>query len=147
MYKHLLVATDGSELANRAIDASARLAHAVGAKLTVMYVAPTYHLPYYPDGVIVDWPDEVNFNKRVREAAERLLSSALERTRLTLTDSQSMVVQDDTADTAIIATAKTQGCDLIVLGSHGRSALGTLLLGSTTQRVLAHTDIHVLVVR
>ena len=48
---------------------------------------------------------------------------------------------------AILNVANDRGCDLIVVGSHGRSGLSSLLLGSTTMKILAHSTIPVLVVR
>jgi nucleotide-binding universal stress UspA family protein len=147
MYRHILVATDGSDRAKHAVQAGAALAKSLGAKLTLIFCAPTYHLPFYPDGVIVDWPEEAQYNARVKVASQKLLETAQQQAADAGCTAQALFVQDDVPHAAIITAAKAHQCDLVVLATHGRSALGALVLGSTTQRVVAHSDLPVLVVR
>jgi nucleotide-binding universal stress UspA family protein len=147
VYSHILVATDGSELATKAVHSGAKLAKTLGARITLLYCAPAYHLPFYPDGVIVDWPEEAQYNARVKTASEKLLAHALATAAREGVAADTLYVQEDAPHVAIIATAHERGCDLVVMSTHGRSALGSLILGSTAQKVLAHSQLPVLVTR
>lgn len=146
MYAHILAATDGSERANNAITTAAQLAKTLGSKLTIFYCAPVFHTPLYADGVIPDAPEESQFNARVKTASEKLLVKAAELAAQHGVTAQTLFAQDDVPHAAIIATCNTQGCDLVVLATHGRGALSALLLGSTTHKLLSHTKIATLVV-
>ena len=58
---------------------------------------------------------------------------------------ETVQIEEDHPYEAIIETAKQRGCDLIVMGSHGRSGIAAIVLGSVTTKVLTHTKIPVLV--
>jgi nucleotide-binding universal stress UspA family protein len=147
VYQHILAATDGSPLAEAGVTSAARLAAALKARLTVFYAAPAYHMPYYPDGVIVDWPDKESYEARVGVAAQKILARAKDLAAAAGVDAATLSAFEDAADVAIVAAAREAGCDLIVMASHGRSAITSLVLGSMTRKVLTHSKIPVLVLR
>ncbi len=148
MYSHILIATDGSELAAKGVNQGLDLASKLGASVTVLSVTG----PIRPQvaeaamsGGIADpllryeqqMDDQVAKLGDVIETKAKELNVRLEIIRET----------DDFPADAIIRTAKVRHCDLIVMTSHGRSGLKKLLLGSQTSEVLKHTTLPVLVVR
>ena len=58
MFRRILCATDGSKRSAHAVKTAAALAHGTGGTLTLVHVTPDYRTPYYPDGVMIDWPSE-----------------------------------------------------------------------------------------
>ncbi|MFM9849702.1 MAG: universal stress protein [Hyphomicrobiaceae bacterium] len=136
MYKHILVATDGSELSTKAVANGIRLANAPGALVTVLTVAVT-RAPVMIEGVLVGPSDE----------ATRILHAASTEAHQTGATCQTVVVIDREPYRAIIDTAHSRAYDLIVMASHGRRGYTALLLGSETHKVLAHSTIPVLVHR
>jgi nucleotide-binding universal stress UspA family protein len=147
MYKNILVPTDGSPLSRRTIRDAAKLAKQLGAALTGFHVAPTYHIEVYTDYVPPDLITPQQHALNAKKAAQRYLefvktAAAANRVRCT-TD---YVMSDFPAD-AIVKAARKHKCDLIYMGSHGRSGLSKLLLGSQTSKVLSLSRIPVLVHR
>jgi nucleotide-binding universal stress UspA family protein len=147
MYKNILVPTDGSALSRRTIRDAAKFAARLGAKITGFYVAPTYHIEVYTDYVPPDLITPQEHKAAAKKTAERYLEvvkKAAAENKVTYTGDY--VLNDSPAD-AIIKAAHKHKCDLIYMGSHGRSGLSKLLLGSQTSKVLAHSRIPVLVHR
>ena len=147
MYKNILIATDGSALSRRAARDAVRLARKVGARVTGFYVAPSYHIEVYEDYVPPDLitPREHAANAKI--TAERHLEYVRNlATESAVPCSGYYVISDHPAD-AIVKAARKYRCDLIYMGSHGRSGLSKLLLGSQTSKVLAQSRIPVLVHR
>jgi nucleotide-binding universal stress UspA family protein len=147
MYKHLLVPTDGSALSNRTIRDAAKLAAKLGAKITGFYVAPTYHIEVYADFV----PPDMMTPEQHKAAAQKTAQRHLDVVRKAAADSRvtfaSDYVLNDNPAEAIVKAAHKHKCDLIYMGSHGRSGISKLLLGSQTSKVLAQSRIPVLVHR
>jgi nucleotide-binding universal stress UspA family protein len=145
MHKHILVPTDGSELSNQAIEYAAALAKTVNAKLTVLTVTT----PYYgfiaersvPSARIEDYQHEA------AKLAEQYLDVAKDITAAAEVPCHAIHIQSPQPYQAIINVAKDQGCDLIVMASHGRRGVAAIVLGSETIKVLTHSTIPVLVVR
>ena len=148
MYQHILVSTDGSKLSHKAVRTAARLAKAVGARVTGLYVIPPYVPPMYGEGVIYS---QVNSPQRHRELVKRAGRKALAVVEIEAqaagVASGGAILAAQNAWQGIIRTAKTKKCDLIVMASHGRRGLAGLLLGSETSKVLTHSKIPVLVCR
>jgi nucleotide-binding universal stress UspA family protein len=148
MYRHILIPTDGSELAHKAVVHGLSLAKVVGAKATALIVESSFNVYDVP-------ASRANlmsaaFEEYARQAGAQ---GALILNRVA-DDAKAAGVQCDTVQMiqdhpyeAIIATAKEKGCDLIVMASHGRSGIAAMILGSVTAKVLAHTTIPVLVCR
>jgi nucleotide-binding universal stress UspA family protein len=146
MYRHILIPTDGSELAHRAVTHGLSLAKAVGAKVTVVTVEASfnvYDVPASRVNLMTAAFDE--YAKHAREHATSILDGIANEAKAAGVQCETLQVIQDHPYEAIVATAKEKGCDLIVMASHGRSGLAAVLLGSVTTKVLTHTTIPVLV--
>lgn len=145
MYKHVLIATDGSELSSKAEAAGLTLARALDAKATAVTVTPPFQFIGVEPMVVMT--TEPEYEKAQAERAEK----TLERVKSTAAAIGVPVETARTVDSrpyeAIIAFAKERGCDLIFMASHGRGGMAGLLLGSETTKVLTHSKIPVLVYR
>jgi nucleotide-binding universal stress UspA family protein len=146
MYKHILVSTDGSELARKGVDQALALARSLGAKVTLVTV--TERLPVYAgfDGGLTAMAYD-DYTASQRGAAEQVLATAREAAAGSGDTVETVLVENALPAEAIITTARARGCDLIVMASHGRRGIGRLVLGSVTAEVLTHSDVPVLVVR
>jgi nucleotide-binding universal stress UspA family protein len=148
MYKHILIATDGSDLARKGVDHGLALAKPLGAKVTVLTVTEpisTTALQAAAQGGI-DNPlgqYEHQMDNDVKKLAEPIITKA---TQLGIAIEVERETDEFPAE-AIIRAAKRRGCDLIVMSSHGRRGVSKLLLGSQTSVVLMHTTTPVLVIR
>lgn len=149
MYSHILISTDGSEVAAKGLDHGLNLARVLGAKVTFITVTDRYMA--YAGAAGAGWvpgPEDIeNFEKGQTELAEGILKSAKDAAERMGVPADVIHVPDGEPAEAIVATAKSKGCDLICMSSHGRRGLGRLLLGSQTAEVLAHSPVPVLVVR
>jgi nucleotide-binding universal stress UspA family protein len=141
MYKNILIATDGSDLATSAVRSGVALAKAVGAKVTAITVSEPFHWV----GAAVTEVAEAAVRDSTRRAAESALDAAFAAAKADGVDCDKVLVEDDFAYRGIVETAKTKGCDLIVMASHGRTGISAVLLGSVTVKVLTHSKIAVLV--
>ena len=148
MYKHILVPTDGSKLSRRAILTAVRLAKAVGARVSGVFVMPPYVPIAYGEGVVYAPPSarETYRNALKREGKKALAVLEIEA-RIAGVKSAGSVVVDVLPWEGILRAAKARKCDLIVMASHGRRGLAGVLLGSETNKVLTHSKIPVLVCR
>ena len=81
MFKRILCATDGSKRSTPAVRTAAALAHGSGALLTLVHVTPDYRTPYYPDGVMIDWPSEKDYKRDCKAAAEKVFAKDLATAR------------------------------------------------------------------
>jgi nucleotide-binding universal stress UspA family protein len=142
MYQHILIATDGSRLAGKAVAAGLALAAALKARVT----AVTAEEPL--EALVVAEPSQRSpvgeFERAAAESARRILTEVSERAREQGIECATVQVSDFPAP-AILATAKARGCDLIVMSSHGRRGLDRLFLGSQARRVLAHSPVPILI--
>lgn len=142
MFKHILIATDGSPLSARGVRSGIRLAKALGAKVTGLYVAFAYAPPRYLPGV------SPRVLKRIAAGqAKKALGPLLAQARSARVPCNTRTALAGEPWQAILRTARSARCDAIVMASHGRSGIGGLLLGSETTRVLARAKVPVLVVR
>ncbi len=141
MYKTILVAIDGSAVSEQAFEAAVDQAQAWKANLHAVYVVETGLFTDIP----VDSKLEVMYSLLEQEG-----SGALDRVKEIAkkknTDVQTHFEQGHAGDT-IIATAQKLNADLIVMGSHGKSNVDRLLLGSVSSFVVEHSVVSVLVVR
>ena len=142
MYRHILIPTDGSELAERAVTHGLSLAKFVGAKVTGIIVEERPAAWLLAAGVAF-----AEFTEQLREYYASALDSMANAAKQAGVPCDTVQVEDVRPYEAIIATATDRGCDLIVMGSHGRSGLSAVVLGSVTNKVLTHTKVPVLVVQ
>ncbi len=146
MFKNILLATDGSETSARAVSMAVNLARMHGAKITAVYVMEPY--PYLgvgeanPYGIQAYVAAAQKLAVDAHMAVERLCTQGGSAVTL-----EARAVENVRASTGIVQTAKDEAADLIVMGSHGRSGIARLMLGSVANRVLAESLIPVLIVR
>jgi nucleotide-binding universal stress UspA family protein len=145
MYKHILIPTDGSDLADKAVEQGIMLAKLTGADLTLLRVtAPP--APLVVEGVVVAYPQE-EVQKQVKARVEAHLGGLADKAKAAGVKVVQRQAEHDHPWKAIVDTAKDIGASLIVMSSHGRRGLSALVIGSETQKVLTHTDVPVLVCR
>jgi nucleotide-binding universal stress UspA family protein len=146
MYRHILIPTDGSELAGSAVRHGLSLAKSLGAKVTAMTVEAPFDVYTVPASRVYAMSGAfAEHAERVKAHAQRILDGVAEQARAAGVVCETVQVEEDHPYEAIIATAEQRGCDLIVMASHGRSGLAAIVLGSVTTKVLTHTKIPVLV--
>ena len=144
MYKRILVPTDGSEITAKAVQTAIGLSKATGAALCTISVKEPF--PYSAISEMQPVPPQEFYDAQERIAAERVKSVQASAKEAGL-QCAGHTVEALHAWEAILDHAKAQGCDLIVMASHGRRGVQALLLGSETSRVLTHSPIPVLVVK
>ena len=147
MYKNLLVATDGSKLSDRAVTHAIALARAVGATITAFYAAPDYPMPAYADGIVYEPVSRKEYANLAAQDAEKILAKVVAKAKAAGVGCKTTFDIAATPWEAILAAAKKNKADAIVMASHGRRGLSAVLLGSETQKVLTHTKLPVIVVR
>ena len=143
MYQNILIATDGSELAAKAVTTGLELAKALGAKVTFVSVTEprTHFVPVSLPPVLTE-DDEA-----LKGAAETVIANAsADAAKINITCTSVYVPNEFPAE-AILKEAKARNCDVIVMASHGRRGLARLVLGGETVRVVTHSAIPVLVCR
>lgn len=148
MFKHILLPTDGSKLADRAIIHGIKLAKALGAKVTLLSVVPEFRMIADESfAVPMSMQMKQRYEKEATVRAEKKLATISARVEKTGLQCASVVVASDLPYQQIIEVARKRKCDVVVMASHGRRGLTGLLLGSETVKVLTHSKIPVLVVR
>ncbi len=144
MFKRILVPTDGSEITGKAVQSAIELARLAGAELFAVSVKEPF--PYSAISEMQPVPPQEFYDAQERIAAENV------KAVITAAAAAGLTCQGHTVEAlrpweAILDHAKLQGCDLLVMASHGRRGMSALLLGSETQKVLTHSTLPVLVVR
>lgn len=147
MYRHILIPTDGSDLAKKAINSAVALAKGVGAKITGLYAVPEYIPPVDAMVPVYQFPSPDEYRRQAAIEAEMVLKDVLDACAAAGVPCSVTHGIDSHPYRLILATAKAQGCDLICMSSHGRRGISALILGSETQKVLTHGDLPVLVIR
>jgi nucleotide-binding universal stress UspA family protein len=144
MYKRILVPTDGSDISAKAVQTAAALSRLTGAALVTLSVKEPF--PYSAISEMQPVPPQEFYDAQERIAAERV-KTAVDAAQAAGVQCEGFTVEALHPWEAILDTAKTQGCDLVVMASHGRRGLSALLLGSETQKVLTHSTVPVLIVK
>lgn len=145
MYKNILIPTDGSELAEKAVQHGLTLAKTIGAKATVLTVVKPFQVFTLEMSMVEDTPAE--YKQRTQEHTANILRAVADLAKVIGVPCETVGVEHEHPYQAIIDTAKSKGCDLIVMASHGRRGISALVLGSETVKVLTHSKIPVLVHR
>lgn len=147
MYKKILIPTDGSEISNAAARAGVEFAQQLGAEVIGLFVAPEYQYPVFIEIIPPNFPSEDEYLASMRKVGQHHLQVIADAAQAAGIKSSGMTIFSDAAGREIVNTATQHGCDLIFIGSHGRSGWGQALLGSTTTKVLSTCQIPVLVYR
>ncbi|MDX8468264.1 universal stress protein [Mesorhizobium sp. VK23B] len=149
MYKHILIATDGSELAGKGVAHGLELAKGLGAAVTFVTVSEPFPALAW-GGAMAGYvaADELtNYEESASKYAREVLEKCKAEADKLGVGAKVLHVENRTPAEGILDTARTQACDLIVMASHGRRGIGRLVLGSQTAEVVSLTEIPVLVVR
>ena len=144
-YTNILIPTDASELAGKAVQHGIALAKRIGAKVTALTVLPPFHIFTTDTQMLEDTP--VQYTARMQEHAEKTLGVVAQAAQAAGIACEMTHVEHEHPYQAIIDTAESKGCDLIVMASHGRHGMSAIVLGSETVKVLTHSKIPVLVHR
>lgn len=138
MHKHILIATDGSALAQKGVATGIELARRFGAKVTAVTVSePATHL--VPDAGFIEVPEAEE------DAARAVLDAVADAAGEVDVPCETVYVRNQYPAEAILKTAEAKGCDMIVMASHGRRAIGRMLLGGEAVRVITQAHVPVLV--
>lgn len=147
MFKHILLPTDGSKLSGRAVKRGIDLAKKSRARVTVVHVVPEFKLMVDEGITMLSAALKKRFEEEGRARAQKMLDDIARQARTRGVRCTTLCVASDLPYQQIIAAARKKKCDLILMASHGRRGLSSLLLGSETAKVLLHTKVPVMVVR
>jgi nucleotide-binding universal stress UspA family protein len=148
MYKHILIPTDGSSTAQKAVEAGIDFARESGASITFFTAVPEYEVPLASE--VMAHKPVMSLEEHERRSAEKagaILAPALERARSCGVTFDADHALSNRPSEAIIDAARRHGCDAIYMSSHARTGLSRLLHGSETLAVLSHSDIPTVVLR
>ena len=140
MYRHILIPTDGSKLAEHGVTHGLALAKSLGAKVSVIFVVEPFS---EMKGRFLE--TIARYVELRKEQARSVLDRAANAAKEAGVSCETVQVENEQPHQAIIAAAEDKGCDLIVMSSHGRSGLSMLLIGSVTNKVLTLAKTPVLV--
>jgi nucleotide-binding universal stress UspA family protein len=147
MYQRILVPTDGSPLSKKAMRSAVELAASLGAEVVALNVVPRYPQSYFEGGIPVATSEVARVEKQWAERGQAIADEVGKAAEKAGVKAKAVTVKSDLVAEAILAAARKNKCDLVVMASHGRKGLKRLLLGSETQHVLTHGNIPVLVLR
>ena len=147
MYANILLSTDGSDVAKKGVKHGIALAKALNAKATVITVTEPLPVIEYVSGHAGGGISQQDWDAACKVRAGKVLDEARAMADQIGISAELLHVPNAHPATAIIETAKSRGCDLIVMASHGRRGLRKLLLGSQTSEVLVGGSVPVLVVQ
>ncbi len=144
MFKKILVPTDGSDMAQKAAMTAAELAKNQGAQVVGIYVIDPFPFIGIGDASAVGLQSYLTEVKQMASQALDALSKICKKAGVPFAGE---TIESNAVYEGVVETARTEGCDLIVMASHGRQGIRALILGSVTQKVLTHTEVPVLVVK
>ena len=142
VFRKILIATDGSKAAEKAVDFGVQIAGLSGAKVYAVYVIDT--TPYYSIPLDEVWSKEVY--EQLETMGNEITSDVEKAAKAAGLEAESLVLKGDPAE-RIIKFAEEQSVDMIVVGSHGIGEFERLVIGSVSEKVVRHAKVPVLVVR
>lgn len=147
MYKHILIATDGSEIADRCVDRGLSLAKALNCDATVVTVTEPYSSAGIFGGLFDDEDIKEKYDQNWQKYAEKILRKAKDLAEDLKININVLHLINPIPSDAIIKAADSLNCDLIVVATHGYSGAQRLLLGSQANQIITLGNKSVLVVR
>ncbi len=148
MFKKILIPTDGSALSAQAANKGVCFAREIGAEVVALYVTQPFAATVGFDGMAAAYAiTDEDYDKTARDQANKYLQAVLDRAETAGVKASARAVSNFNVADGLVQTADEEGCDLIFIGSHGRSGLSRLLLGSVTNKVLSLAKVAVLVYR
>lgn len=145
MFKHILLPVDGSALSDAVVQKTLAFAQGCGALVTAVHVVIDFRVLTFHANMLAETREQ--YQRDASAHAHMLLAAVGKAARERMVSCTTLVLKGEHPYAAIIEAAREQHCDLICMASHGRHGVQGLLLGSETQKVLAHTQIPVLVYR
>ena len=145
MFKHIMIATDGSDLADKGLAQGLSLAKLLGSQVTVVTVTEPWAIQVTGEAAIA-FPFE-EYERAVAATAAETLSKASNAASKAGVSCTTVYIKERHPADGILEAAKARSCDLIVMASHGRRGLSRLLLGSQAQNVVTRSTIPVLICR
>lgn len=149
MFKHILIATDGSELANKGLDQGIALAKQLAATITIVTITdlfPSYGIVVAP-GLSTSPEVFDEYRESMAQHAKAIVHEAITKVKAAGIIADGVHIENQSPAHGIVEAATTYNADLIIVSSHGRRGVNKLLLGSQTSEVLALSKIPVLVVK
>lgn len=147
MFKHILIPTDGSPVSIKAARAAVRLAARLGARVTIYHAIEDWQPQLYGEGYGIDLKTFQEFERAARKSGDRHVAAVAKLADAAGVRSSRLVEKARTPYEGIVAAARKSKCDLVFIASHGRRGVSRLMMGSVTQKVLAHAAGPVLVYR
>jgi nucleotide-binding universal stress UspA family protein len=148
MYKNILIATDGSDLAAKGLSHGLALAKSLGAAATVVTVTEIWSAMAMAGEARHGNPSPtLEYEKLAAASAQRILNAAMTTAQAQGVAVETLHVADMPPAEGILQAAKSKGCDLIVMASHGRRGVSRLMLGSQAMEVVSYGEIPTLIVR
>ena len=148
MFKKILIPTDGSPLSAQAANKGVCFARQIGAEVVALYVTQPFAATVGFDGMAAAYAiTDEDYDKTANEHAQQYVKAVLDRAETAGVKATGKVVSNFNVADGLVQAATEEGCDLIFIGSHGRSGLSRLLLGSVTIKVLSLAKTAVLVYR
>lgn len=147
MFRNILIPTDGSPVANKAVKAGIELAKQLGAKVTGYYAVEALQPRVYGEGYMIDVKTIKAFEQQARKAGQKHIDNMAKVADAAGIKFTGVLSMAETPYEGIVETARKQKCDAIFMASHGRRGLAGILMGSVTHKVLTHSKLPVLVYR
>jgi nucleotide-binding universal stress UspA family protein len=147
MFKHILIPTDGSQTADKAVKAGLKFAKFSGARVTLFTAVPEYEMPSTGEIAVGRILPVQEYERRAMREAQHVLKRVARRAKAAGVPAATDAAVSDRPWQAIVRAAKKHRCDLIFIASHGRKGLSALVQGSETDKVLKHSRVPTLVVR
>ncbi|MTV36333.1 universal stress protein [Duganella radicis] len=145
MFKHILFPTDGEAPSVAAIGPCIAFAKDSGARLSVLHVRMPFHFLSAHPAMVSDTPKE--YAQHSQQRASACLEQVAAACRAQGVACDTLSVEHELPNQAIIDAVREHGCDLVAMASHGRKGMEALFLGSETQKVLSRSPVPVLVLR
>lgn len=148
MFKKILIPTDGSPLSVQAANAGITFARSIGAEVVALNVTQPFAATIGFDGMAAAYAiTDQDYEKAANDQAAKYLNHIVDRAGMAGVTARQHAVSNFNVADGIVQAAEEEKCDLIFIGSHGRSGLSRLLLGSVTAKVLSLAHVAVLVYR
>ena len=147
MFDHILVPTDGSKLAGKAVRAAVKFAATINARITFYQALENSMVMYGADGFAVPADTLDSIDKAMRKSAQVNLDAAVKLAAAKGVAADAVMGKQFVPWEGIVETARKKKCDVVFMASHGRRGIAGVVLGSVTHQVLTHSKVPVVVFR
>ena len=148
MYERILVATDGSDLSDKAVTSAIDLAKLAGSELIAVTVASRHQASHVEGALLYNVEEVERMQEQTDRHAQQLVDAVCSAASAKgVGRTRALVMKSNHVAESLIEAARIHNCELIVMASHGRRGLRRLLMGSETLHVLTHSHTPVLVLR